>query len=54
MFISDFAFNPAGQSTISTLSHGIADNIHGLDRVGLGIRGYGVGREHGDALIARM
>ena len=52
-----FAFNPEGEdpvSTMSTLSHGIDDNMHGLDRVGLGIRGYGIGRVHGGTLITWM
>lgn len=44
IFMNCYAFNPEGEDpvrTISTLSHGIADNMHGLDGVGLGIRGYG-------------
>lgn len=49
VFMSCFAFSPEGEEpvrTISTLSHGGVDNKRGLNRVGFGIRGYGVGPEH--------
>lgn len=45
-----FAFNPEGEdlvSTLSTLSHLIGDNMHGLDGMELGIRRVRLWRVHG-------